>query len=116
MCMGAVEYTHICTLKVMHVKSAVSYIQYFLPFNVWIMFYKQKHSLIATYQHTSYCIIGGTQTIIYFVPRVANAVWNLFFVCLKMRLHEVSPRKNELSKTKILPHGIHVHSTSIFGG
>jgi hypothetical protein len=39
-----------------------------------------------------------------------------FFDCLKMRLHEVSPRKSELSKTKILQQCINVHSTSIFGG
>jgi hypothetical protein len=35
---------------------------------------------------------------------------------LNMHLHEFSPRKSELSKTKILPQGINVHSTSIFGG
>jgi hypothetical protein len=116
MCVGVVEYTHMCTLKSMHIKLAVSYIQYFQLSNVWIMSYKQKHSLIATHQHKSCCIIGGTQTIIYVVPRVANAVWNRFFVCLKICLHDVSPRKSELSKTKILPHGIHVHSTYIFGG
>jgi hypothetical protein len=78
MCVGAVEYTHICTLKAMHIKLAVSYIQYVQLFNVWIMSYKQNHSLIDTHQHKSLCIIGRTQTIIYCVPRVANAVWNLF--------------------------------------
>jgi hypothetical protein len=75
MCVGAVEYTHICTLKAMHIKLAVSYIQYVQLFNVSIMSYrKQRHSLIATYQHKSFCIIGRTQTILYVIPRVANAV------------------------------------------
>jgi hypothetical protein len=39
-----------------------------------------------------------------------------FSLFLNMRLHEVSPKKSELSKIKILPQGINVHSTSIFGG
>jgi hypothetical protein len=54
---GAVEYTHICTLTAMQIKLAVSYIQYVQLFNVWIMSYKQKHSLIATHQHKSFGII-----------------------------------------------------------
>jgi hypothetical protein len=51
MCVGAVEYKHMCTLKSMHINLVVSYIQYFQLFNVWIMSYTQTHSLIATHQH-----------------------------------------------------------------
>jgi hypothetical protein len=75
MCVGAVEYTHICTLKTIHIKLAVSYIQYVPLFNVWIMSSKQTHSLIATHQHISFRIIGGTNTILYVVPWVANGVY-----------------------------------------
>jgi hypothetical protein len=78
---GAVEYTHICTLKAMHIKLAVSYIQYVQLFNVWTMSYKQKHSLNATHQHKSFCIIGGTNAIIYVVPRVTKRCVEPFF-CL----------------------------------
>jgi hypothetical protein len=38
------------------------------------------------------------------------------FCLFENAFHEVSPRKSGLSKTKILPQGIHVPSTSIFGG
>jgi hypothetical protein len=54
LCVGVVEYTLICTLKAMHIKLAVSYIHYFQLFNVWIMSYKQNHSLIATHPHKSF--------------------------------------------------------------